>query len=143
MNIELIKLDNFKDVGKKTIGSSGYDIASPMDVILSPSERRLIPCGFKLNIPIGFEVQIRPRSGLALKHGVTVLNTPGTIDSDYKGEIGVILINLSDTPYQLNCGDRIAQMVISQIPNLTINGENGEFIEYNDRNDGGFGSTGT
>ena len=98
-------------------GAAGLDLlaalAPDMREILRPGERRLVPTGLVLEIPPGFEAQVRPRSGLALKHGVTVLNTPGTIDSDYRGEVGVILINLGANPFEIGRGDRIAQLVVA------------------------------
>ena len=99
-----------------TSQSAGMDLRANIDVsiMLNPMERVLIPTGLHISLPEGYEAQIRPRSGLALKHGITVLNTPGTIDSDFTGDIGVILINLSDSPYVIEPGERIAQMVIAR-----------------------------
>ncbi|MBI9100800.1 MAG: dUTP diphosphatase [Spirochaetales bacterium] len=110
------------------------------DVILGPGEREIIPTGLHLQIPAGYEGQVRPRSGLAFKHGITVLNTPGTIDSDYRGEVRVILINLSKKAYTIKNGDRIAQILFSEV----IRGEfmPAEELEISDRGTGGFGSTG-
>ena len=125
-----------------TSGSSGMDLRADLTipVLLSSMERKLIPTGIYLEIPLGFEAQIRPRSGLALKQGLTCLNTPGTIDADYRGEIKVILINLSGETQQIDNGDRIAQMVFQQV-------EMAELIEVSsidttERNEGGFGHTG-
>ena len=128
---------------RMTGGSSGCDVAAAIeeDLVINPGSRALIPTGFRFEIPHGFEVQIRPRSGLALKHGVTVLNTPGTIDSDYRGEVKVILANLGDAPFVVRRGDRIAQAVptavaadleIREVPELDDTG----------RGSGGFGSSG-
>ena len=125
-----------------TRGAAGTDIRAYINepVMLNPLERKLIPTGLKMEIPYGYEVQIRPRSGLAFKHGITVLNSPGTIDSDYRGDVGVLLVNLSNSSFEINNGDRIAQMILAKH-------EHPEFIEKNElkksqRGEGGFGSTG-
>lgn len=122
--------------------SAGMDLRANLDapVTLKPLERKLIPTGLHIALPVGFEVQVRPRSGLALKKGITVLNTPGTIDADYRGEIGVVLINLSQEDFVVNDGERIAQMVIARH-------EKSEFIEVEvldetERGEGGYGHTG-
>ena len=122
--------------------SAGMDLRADIDepVTLAPLERVLVPTGIRIELPEGYEAQIRPRSGLAAKHGVTVLNTPGTIDADYRGEIKVILVNLSDTPFTFERGERIAQMVISSYTRA-------EWIETDElgeseRGEGGFGHTG-
>jgi len=122
--------------------SAGMDLRANLDepVTLQPLERRLIPTGLHIALPAGFEAQVRPRSGLALKKGITVLNTPGTIDADYRGEIGVVLINLSQEPFVVNDGERIAQMVIARH-------EQGELVEVEmldetERGEGGYGHTG-
>ena len=127
----------------ETSGSSGMDIAAYIrqDIIINPGEKALIPTGFSLSVPQGYEVQIRPRSGLAAKKGVTVLNTPGTIDSDYRGEIKVILINLSKDIFYVKSGERIAQMVVCPVKQVVVEEVN-ELSETN-RGAGGFGSTGT
>lgn len=125
-----------------THGSAGMDLRAKLDVsvVLEPMKRMLVPTGIHLELPIGYEAQIRPRSGLALKHGITVLNTPATIDSDYRGDVGVILMNLSNEPFQISNGDRIAQMVIAKYePSfLTVV----ETLSDTQRGEGGFGSTG-
>ncbi|MEE1223323.1 MAG: dUTP diphosphatase [Bacteroidaceae bacterium] len=122
--------------------SAGMDLRANLDapVTLRPLERRLIPTGLRIALPAGFEAQVRPRSGLALKHGVTVLNTPGTIDADYRGEIGVILINLGAEPFVVNDGERIAQLVVArhEQPALVEVGE----LDATERGEGGFGHTG-
>lgn len=125
-----------------TAGSAGLDLKANVleTVVLEPLERRLIPTGIFLEIPPGYEVQVRPRSGLALKNGITCLNSPGTIDSDYRGEINVLLINLSNLPFTINNNDRIAQMVVAKV-------EKAELIQVQqlnntERNAGGFGHTG-
>lgn len=122
--------------------SAGMDLRANLEepVVLKPLERKLIPTGLHIALPAGFEAQVRPRSGLALKKGITVLNTPGTIDADYRGEIGVVLINLSQEEFVVNDGERIAQMVIARH-------ENAEFIEVEvldetERGEGGYGHTG-
>jgi len=123
-------------------GAAGMDLLAdiPSDITLRPLSRVLVPTGLRMEIPFGYECQIRPRSGLALRHGITVLNAPGTIDSDYRGDVGVILVNLSDQPYVIRRGDRIAQAVFARIEKASLRkvaslGETG-------RGDGGFGSTG-
>ena len=109
-------------------------------ITLNSLERMLVPTGLYMEIPKGFEAQIRPRSGLALKHGITCLNSPGTIDADYRGEIGVILANLSKEPFEIKNGDRIAQMVIAK--HETVSWELVEELSISERGEGGFGSTG-
>jgi len=125
-----------------TAFSAGMDIRANLKepVILKPKERRLIQTGIFIELPQGYEAQIRPRSGLALKHGITVLNTPGTVDSDYRGEVGIILINLSDIDFEIKHGERICQMIISK--HETISWDNVDSLENTDRGAGGFGHTG-
>jgi dUTP pyrophosphatase len=125
---------------RATAGSAGFDLASAETGTLAPGERRLFPTGFAVAIPEGFEIQIRPRSGLALKHGVTLPNTPATIDSDYRGELMVALVNLGREPFEITRGMRIAQLVVGRI-------EPAEFrtvdtLPTTGRGSGGFGSTG-
>lgn len=131
----------------ETEGASGFDIKAFLPdgvVILEPGEFRIIPTGLRVNFPEGFEIQIRPRSGLAAKHGVTVLNSPGTIDADYTGLIGIILINHSKLAFAIKTGDRIAQGVFATVLSkrsinlVTFDGE----VKKTDRGDGGYGSTG-
>ena len=123
-------------------GASGLDLPAAIDgeLTLAPSEIRLIPTGLALAIPPGFEGQIRPRSGLALKHGITLINSPGTIDSDYRGEIGLAMINLGAKPFTLRRGDRLAQLVINKVYQTAI--ELVDDLEDTDRADGGFGHSG-
>ena len=123
--------------------SAGVDLlAAVIDfVILKPRERKIIPTGLAIALPVGFEAQIRPRSGWAIKNGITVLNSPGTIDADYRGEIGVILINLSNINFTIERGMRIAQMIIS--PVISINWEEMDILPKTSRGASGFGSTGT
>ncbi|HEX6172225.1 MAG TPA: dUTP diphosphatase [Chitinophagaceae bacterium] len=125
-----------------TKGSSGMDIRASLDipVRLQPLERTMIPTGLFVEIPNGYEVQIRPRSGLAIKQGITCLNTPGTIDSDYRGEIKIILINLSSEEQVINHGDRIAQMIVQRTERAAF--EQVEFLNETERAAGGFGHTG-
>jgi dUTP pyrophosphatase len=124
-------------------GSAGFDLRAAVEdeLVLRPGERLLVPTGIVLEIPPGWEGQVRPRSGLALRHGLGLVNAPGTIDSDYRGEVGVILINLGDAPCGLKRGDRIAQLVISRVE--PIEWEEADTLEDSHRGDGGFGSTGT
>lgn len=125
-----------------TEGAAGMDVKAfiKSPVVLKPLERALIPTGIKMEIPLGYEVQVRPRSGLALKHGITLVNSPGTIDSDYRGEVGVIVINLSNEEYTINDGERIGQLVLQKVHKM-------EFLEVQslsdtERAEGGFGHTG-
>ena len=123
--------------------SAGMDLTAALEeaIELAPGERMLIPTGLAIALPAGYEAQVRPRSGLALKHGITVLNTPGTIDADYRGEIGVILINLGQDDFTIERGMRIAQMVIAE--HSTVAWSVAEDLEDTSRGAGGFGSTGT
>ena len=118
------------------------DIRANIDspVTLQPLERRLIPTGLFISLPEGYECQIPPRSGLALRHGISLVNTPGTIDADYRGEIGVILVNLSSEPFVINDGERIAQMVVSR--SSRVEWQSVETLDATDRGEGGFGHTG-
>ena len=122
--------------------SAGMDLRASLEtpVTLGPLERALVPTGLYIALPAGFEAQVRPRSGLAAKHGITVLNTPGTIDADYRGEIKVILVNLSDTPFEIVSGERIAQMVVAR--HEQIEWEEVDALDETGRGAGGFGSTG-
>lgn len=142
MKIEVINKGHQPLPQYATEQSAGMDLRANLDepVTLKPLERRLIPTGLHIALPAGFEAQVRPRSGLALKKGITVLNTPGTIDADYRGEIGVVLINLSQEEFVVNDGERIAQMVIARH-------EKADFIEVEmlnetERGEGGYGHTG-
>ncbi|WP_411351464.1 dUTP diphosphatase [Leisingera aquaemixtae] len=128
----------------ETTGAAGADVRANLPdrgfLVLQPGERTLVPTGLRVEIPAGYEVQIRPRSGLALKHGITLPNTPGTIDSDYRGPLGVILLNAGQEPFQIAHGDRIAQMVVA--PVLQARFERAEALSATARGAGGFGSTG-
>ncbi len=125
-----------------TTASAGLDLHANLDspVTLQPLERKLIPTGLYIALPEGCEAQIRPRSGLALKHGISLLNTPGTIDADYRGEIGVILVNISNEPFEVRDGERIAQMVIARYEQ--VEWEPAESLDATERGAGGFGHTG-
>ncbi|MGL4411048.1 MAG: dUTP diphosphatase [Bacteroidales bacterium] len=125
-----------------TDSSAGLDIRANLDapVVLKPLERVLIPTGLFLEIPVGYEVQIRPRSGLAFKHGITVLNSPGTIDADYRGEVGILLVNLSSEEFVIQDGERVAQMVVASYEKVDLTSV--EVLSTTDRGAGGFGHTG-
>ncbi len=125
-----------------TPSAAGMDLRANLEapVTLAPLERKLIPTGLFIELPEGYECQIRPRSGLALKHGITVLNTPGTVDADYRGEIGVILVNLSNEPFVVNHGERICQMVVAR--HATVEWTVAETLADSERGAGGFGHTG-
>lgn len=142
MEIKVINRSTNELPAYATVLSAGMDIRANLSesLILQPLERRLVPTGLFLEIPEGFEVQIRPRSGLAFKHGITVLNSPGTIDADYRGEVGVLLVNLSNEPFEIQHGERIAQMVVASYTQAELI-ETTE-LSATDRGSGGFGSTG-
>lgn len=125
-----------------TPSAAGMDVRACLDepVTLQPLQRALIPTGLRIQLPQGHECQIRPRSGLALKHGISIVNTPGTVDADYRGEIGIIVINLSNEPFVINPGERIAQMVITNYTH--VEWEPVERLDETVRGDGGFGHTG-
>ena len=125
-----------------TSQSAGMDLRANLEspITLNPMERAMIPTGLFIELPVGYEAQVRPRSGLAAKHGITVLNTPGTIDADYRGEIKVILVNLSSEPFEIQHGERIAQMVIAK--HETVQWEEVEVLSDTERGAGGFGSSG-
>lgn len=129
---------------QQTPGAAGVDLLAALGIseimTIVPGARALVPCGFAMALPVGYEAQVRPRSGLAAKHGVTVLNTPGTIDADYRGEIKVILINLGSDPFEIRRGDRIAQMVVAPVSAVTFSER--ETLDATQRGAGGFGSTG-
>jgi dUTP pyrophosphatase len=144
-DVEIKKLEGTEDIPlpvKMSEGASGFDLHAAVQepVELAPGERRLIPTGFALSMPNGLEAQIRPRSGLALKHGITSLNTPGTIDADYRGEIKVLLINHGSEPFVIQRGERIAQMVFAIVPEVRLSQV--DELTSTDRGSGGFGHTG-
>ncbi len=142
MQVKLINKSQHPNPAYSTEYSAGMDLRANLTeaVVLKPLERKLIPTGLFVEIPKGYEAQIRPRSGLALKKGISVLNTPGTIDADYRGEIGVILVNLSAENFTVENGERICQMVVAK--HETVVWENTESLEETDRGTGGFGHTG-
>ena len=125
-----------------TVQSAGMDLRANIDepIVLKPLERRLIPTGLHIALPAGYEAQVRPRSGLALKKGITVLNSPGTVDADYRGEVGVLLINLSHVDFVVNDGERIAQMVIAHHEQAEL--VEVEVLDETERGEGGYGHTG-
>lgn len=127
-----------------TAGAAGLDLCAAVAegeiITLAPRERALVPSGFALHLPVGFEAQVRPRSGLALRHGVTVLNSPGTIDADYRGEVKILLVNLGQEPFSLRRGDRIAQLVVAPVTRVEF--VEAQALEESTRGTGGFGSTG-
>lgn len=143
MEVKIINRSNNPLPEYATSNSAGADIRAYLEkpIVLKPLQRTLVPTGLFIELPVGFEAQIRPRSGLALKKGITVLNTPGTIDSDYRGEIGVILINLSSEDVVIESGERICQMIIAKHETVTFNSTN--LLSDTERGGGGFGHTGT
>ncbi|HCO54808.1 MAG TPA: dUTP diphosphatase [Pelagibacterium sp.] len=129
---------------RQSKGASGYDLAAAVaegeTLVIAPGAFGLVPCGFALALPVGYEAQIRPRSGLAARLGVTVLNAPGTVDADYRGEVKAILVNHGTGPFEIRRGDRIAQMVIAAVPDIAL--VEVDELEETERGNGGFGSTG-
>lgn len=142
MKIKIINNSGFALPAYETLGAAGMDLRAKLDedVVLQPMQRALIPTGLFIELPFGYEAQVRPRSGLANKYGITVLNAPGTLDCDYRGEIGVILINLSDQPFTVTHGERIAQMVVSKHERAVW--EEADKLAETARGEKGFGSTG-
>ncbi|MCX4361047.1 dUTP diphosphatase [Mucispirillum schaedleri] len=140
ININIIAEEDCLIPSYETAGASGADLKSKEDGILKSGERRLVKTGVFIELPAGYEAQVRPRSGLALKHGITMLNSPGTIDSDYRGEIGVIMINHGSEPFVYKKGDRIAQLVISKYSRVEF--KNTLSLTETVRGAGGFGHTG-
>lgn len=142
MDIKIVNCSKHQLPAYETDASAGMDLRAELKepIILKPLERALIPTGLFIELPVGYEAQIRPRSGLAYKHGITVLNSPGTIDADYRGEIKIILVNISNSEYVVNDGERIAQMVISK--HSSINWKQVDSLEETIRGAGGFGHTG-
>lgn len=139
------KLDHAKDLplpNYETVAAAGMDLRAALDaaVIIKPGERKMIPTGLQMALPEGYEAQVRPRSGLAIRNGITMLNTPGTIDADYRGELKVIAINLGEDDFVVNHGDRIAQMVIAPVTQFPV--VEVDDLDETDRGAGGFGSTG-
>lgn len=142
MKVNIINRSKHVTPTYQTAGSAGMDLRADIDepIVLLPLERSVVKTGLFIALPVGFEAQVRPRSGLAAKFGVTVLNTPGTIDADYRGEIGVILVNLSNQPFTVQDGDRIAQLVIAE--HAVVEWNEVTVLEDTLRGGGGFGSTG-
>lgn len=142
VKIEVINKGRHPLPAYATAQSAGMDLRAniPESITLQPLERRLIPTGLHIALPEGYEAQVRPRSGLALKHGITVLNSPGTIDSDYRGELMVLLINLSQDPFTVNDGERIAQLVIARHEQAVLTAV--EVLDETERGAGGYGHTG-
>lgn len=142
MKVKVINRSRFDLPRYATPLSAGMDVRADIDeaVVLRPLERAMIPTGLYIELPAGYEMQIRPRSGLAAKHGITVLNSPGTIDADYRGEIRVILVNLSNEEFRIEGGERIAQMVVAR--HEQVEWELAEELSDSERGAGGFGSTG-
>jgi dUTP pyrophosphatase len=142
IEVAIINQSTFELPAYATEGAAGLDIRANISepIVLKPLERLLIPTGLFVAIPLGYEIQIRPRSGLAFKHGITVLNTPGTIDADYRGEIKVLLVNLSNTSFTIEPGERIAQMVLAK--HETLSWKTTDILPSTERGAGGFGSTG-
>lgn len=145
--MERIKVKIINDSGHElpayeTFSAAGMDVRAKLSepLTLQPLQRALIPTGLRMQLPVGYECQVRPRSGLALKHGISLVNTPGTIDADYRGEIGIIVINLSNEPYTITDGERIAQFVVKQYTHVTW--EPVSRIDETERGDGAFGHTG-
>jgi dUTP pyrophosphatase len=142
MKVEIINKSKHQLPAYATNLSAGMDLRANLDepIVLEPLQRALVPTGLFMALPAGYEAQVRPRSGLALKHGITVLNSPGTIDSDYRGEVGVLLINLGDKDFVINDGERIAQMVIAK--HETVSFVLTEELDETERGAGGYGHTG-
>ena len=142
MKVNIVNRSRFPLPQYATVHSAGLDLRADLEqaLILKPLERSLVPTGLYIELPEGYEAQVRPRSGLAAKHGISIVNTPGTIDPDYRGEIKVILVNLSDVPFSLEPGERIAQMVIARFEHISWNEV--ETLSETERGEGGFGHTG-
>ena len=141
MKVEILKTEKDLPTPKYAHdGDAGMDVYSAIDQELQPRERKLIPAGFKMAVPYGFEVQVRPRSGLALKHGISVVNSPGTIDHQYRGDVGILLINHSNESFSIKRGDRIAQIVFNKVE--LVHFDEVESLSETTRGEGGFGSTG-
>lgn len=142
MKVKIVNRSKHKLPKYETPASAGMDLRADLEVplVLEPMERVLVSTGLFIEVPVGYEAQVRPRSGLALKNGISVLNSPGTIDADYRGEIRVVLANLSKEPFQINDGDRIAQMIISA--HVQVQLEQVEVLSETHRGTGGFGHTG-
>jgi dUTP pyrophosphatase len=146
IEVQILRLPGAADMPlprRATAHSAGFDLRARVDhpLVLEPGQRRLVPTGIALALPPGYEGQVRPRSGLALEKGLTLVNSPGTVDSDYRGEIGVIMVNLSRKPVTVRRGDRVAQLVVQRVPEIVLTEV--EALPESDRGPGGFGHTGT
>ena len=143
MKVQIVNKSAYEAPFYATVNSAGMDLKANIEepITLEPLQRAMVPTGLYIALPEGTEAQVRPRSGLAAKHGVTVLNTPGTIDADYRGEIKVILVNLSNEPFTINPGERIAQMVVARYEK--VEWDIVDTLDETERGAGGFGSTGT
>lgn len=142
MEVKIVNKSPFKLPEYATIHSAGMDMRANLNesIIIQPLQRVMVPTGVHIQLPDGFEAQIRPRSGLAAKHGIGIVNSPGTIDADYRGEIKIILVNLSNEPFTLNPGERVAQMVIARYEKAVW--KECDSLDESERGEGGFGSTG-
>ena len=143
MEVKIINKSDNQLPAYETVNSAGMDLRAYLpegSIVLKPMQRTLVPTGLFMEIPEGYEGQVRPRSGLAIKNGITVLNTPGTIDADYRGEVKIILINLSDTDFTINSGERVAQIVFAKCEQMEV--VNVETLSETERGAGGFGHTG-
>lgn len=143
MTVKIINKSDNNLPAYETSNSAGMDLRAYLPegpITLKPMQRTLVPTGLFMEIPEGYEGQVRPRSGLAIKHGITVLNTPGTIDADYRGEVKIILVNLSDTDFVINSGERVAQIVFAKCEQMEV--VNAETLSETERGEGGFGHTG-
>jgi dUTP pyrophosphatase len=142
MNINIINKSNNALPAYETLQAAGMDLRAytPKDIALKPMERKLVPTGLYIELPIGYEAQIRPRSGLAYKHGISIVNSPGTIDADYRGEIKILLINLSTEVFEIKSGDRIAQMVVAA--HERVEWQQTDLLSETTRGQGGYGHTG-
>ena len=142
MNVQIINKSKHATPNYETEGAAGMDLRANIKetITLKPLERAIVKTGLFISLPIGYEAQVRPRSGLAAKKGITVLNSPGTVDADYRGEIGVILVNLSNEEFIINDGERIAQLIIAK--HERVNWKEVDFLSETERGSGGFGSTG-
>ena len=142
LKVKIVNKSQWPDPAYATVASAGMDLRADIaePVVLKPLERRLVPTGIFIELPAGYEAQVRPRSGLATKHGVTVINSPGTVDADYRGELKVSLVNLSSEPFEIVPGERIAQMVVAA--HETVELEKVEALSETERGAGGWGSTG-
>ena len=142
VEVKIVLEDGVEAPFYATVGSAGMDIRANIKepIILKPLEKRLIPSGIKMAIPEGYEVQVRPRSGLALKYGISIVNAPGTVDADYRGDIGVILINLSNENYTIQPQERIAQLVLNEVAQMAL--QKVTSLDETERGEGGFGHTG-